>query len=177
MSPDAAHPALDAWLPEFSVRERHERLVEASPEQTLAAALRLPVAPDWIVRSLFRLRGLGPGRESIAEFASTGGFLVLEQTPTSFVFGLAARWPARPRLAASRDEWLAWRAPGVKIIGDFRALPAAGGRTRLTTETRVCSLDPGSKTVFRLYWLAVGPFSALIRRRWLRAIASSAGMG
>jgi hypothetical protein len=28
--------------------------------------------------------------------------------------------------------------------------------------------------VFRAYWLVVGPFSALIRRRWLRAIARSA---
>jgi hypothetical protein len=27
---------------------------------------------------------------------------------------------------------------------------------------------------FRIYWLAIGPFSALIRRRWLAAIAAAA---
>jgi hypothetical protein len=155
------------------MREHHERLIERAPEATMEATLRLPVAPDWIVRSLFLLRGLGAGRQSILEFASTGGFLLLERTPTSLVFGVAGRRQGGLRLATTREEWLAWPAPGFKIVGDFRALPAGPGRTRLTTETRVWPLDRASASVFRLYWLIVGPFSALIRRRWLRAVEHS----
>jgi hypothetical protein len=165
-------PSLDDWLPSFDIREHHERLIDGSPEETLRTVLATPVAPDWIVRTLFGLRGLGAGRESIQTFASTGGFLTLERTPTTLVFGLAARLQGRPRRAASRQQWLDWRAPGVKIIGDFRAQAAGPGRTRLTTETRVWMQDRLSHLVFRLYWLVVGPFSALIRRRWLRAISA-----
>jgi hypothetical protein len=165
---------LDDWLPSFSVRERHQRVIDAEPEATLAAALALPVAPDRMVRALFRLRGLGAGRQTIAEFASSNGFLVLERTPTTFVFGLAGRLRGPPRFAASREQWLAFTPPGLKIVGDFRVEPAAEGRTLLSTETRVSPLDRGSAVLFRLYWLLIGPFSALIRRRWLRAIARTA---
>jgi len=40
----------------------------------------------------------------------------------------------------------------------------------LSTETRVQAVDDRSRRAFRLYWLVVGPFSSLIRRRWLRAV-------
>jgi hypothetical protein len=40
--------------------------------------------------------------------------------------------------------------------------------------TRVLALGGRSRLAFQLHWLAVGPFSALIRRRWLRAIAARA---
>jgi hypothetical protein len=51
-------------------------------------------------------------------------------------------------------------------------VPGADGHSRLSTETRVLALDGKSRLAFRIYWLVVGPFSALIRRRWLRAIAA-----
>ena len=169
--PDAS--ALDLWLPEFSVREFHGRVVAGSPEQALAVTLALPVAPDGIVRTLFRLRGLDAGRQSIAEFSSTGGFLHLQQTPTSIVFGVAGRFQGGGRQARSPQEWLEWTPPGLKIAADFRAGRAPDGRTYLSTETRVQGLDFASRALFRLYWLVIGPFSALIRRRWLRAIGLS----
>jgi hypothetical protein len=49
----------------------------------------------------------------------------------------------------------------------FEAVPQPPVGSRLVTETRVADVDLG----FRMYWLVVGPFSALIRRRWLRAVA------
>jgi hypothetical protein len=45
---------------------------------------------------------------------------------------------------------------------------SADGST-LRTETRVEAMDAGARRSFRAYWLAVGPFSSLIRRRWLAA--------
>lgn len=165
---------LDTWLPRFDVRERHERVVAAEPERALALALETPVCPDRLVRALFRLRGLGASRATIAEFSSSNGFLALERTPTTYVFGTAARLRGRPRVAADAESWRDWTRPGIKVAADFRAEPAGDGRTRLSTETRVLALDRRSRLVFGLYWLAIGPFSALIRRRWLRAIAARA---
>ena len=43
----------------------------------------------------------------------------------------------------------------------------------LRTETRVRARGGRARRAFCLYWLLVGPFSALIRRRWLRAAASA----
>jgi len=40
----------------------------------------------------------------------------------------------------------------------------------VTTETRVHATDARSRRRFGMYWLAIYPGSALIRRMWLRAI-------
>jgi len=61
----------------------------------------------------------------------------------------------------------AGRLRGLQIGVSFEADPQANGGSRLVTETRVAGADVS----FRLYWLVVAPFSALIRRRWLRAAA------
>jgi hypothetical protein len=45
-------------LPAYDIVERHERRVPASPDDAVAAALATLVAPDGLVRALFRLRGL-----------------------------------------------------------------------------------------------------------------------
>jgi hypothetical protein len=76
--------------------------------------------------------------------------------------------------AHTSDAWLGWSAPGLKIAADLCAEPHGDGHTRLSTETRVLALDRRSRRLFRIYWLVVRPFSALIRRRWLRAIAARA---
>jgi hypothetical protein len=43
----------------------------------------------------------------------------------------------------------------------------------LSTETRVQAVDDAALRAFRRYWRVVGPFSGLIRRRWLRAAQAS----
>src|SRR5439155_20660929 len=51
---------------------------------------------------------------------------------------------------------------------------SSGDGTTLATETRVYSADSAARRRFHLYWLVVGPFSALIRRRWLAAARRAA---
>jgi hypothetical protein len=57
---------------------------------------------------------------------------------------------------------------------DLRAEPLPGGCSLLVTETRVAAVDEHARRAFLRYWRLVGPFSRLIRRRWLAAIARSA---
>lgn len=159
---------IDAWLPSFNMGERHEIRVALPPEQALRRALAMPAAPDRLVRLLFRLRGLRPDG-SIEQFMAANGFTVLEQTPTTYVVGLVAR--GRRVSLAGPAAWRAAALPrSVKIAADFRAEPAPGG-SRLITETRVAATDRRALLGFWLYWLIVGPFSKLIRRRWLRGLA------
>jgi hypothetical protein len=162
---------LDEFLPGYEVRERHERYVGASPETAVAAALGTPVAPDGLVRTLFRVRGL-PGGGSVLGSMRTIGLTPLVEEPACVVLGAAGRpWSSRARLVPFDKAG----AGHVRIVVEISAVAAAPGESMLATETRVAAMDAASRRAFRAYWLAVGPFSSLIRRRWLRAAERALG--
>jgi hypothetical protein len=144
---------IEEWLPEFDVHERHDAAVAAPPERALDLALAAPVAPDRLVGTLFAARGMPARGRTIEDFLRALELEHVGRTPTEWAAVLDRR--------------------RVKIAIAFEAEPIPGG-SRLTTETRVKALDEHALRAFRLYWLAVGPFSALIRRRWLRAIQAAA---
>ena len=140
---------LDLHLPQFDLNEVHGIELDMSPEVALERILTLPVTPDWLVWTLFRLRGLNGIDLPIEQFAiDVLGLDMVERTSHTAV---AAGRLRRQRVA----------------IG-FEASPLPSGGSRLITETRVADVDGG----FRMYWTVVGPFSALIRRRWLAAVAN-----
>lgn len=144
---------LDDWLPEFDVVERHDAAVPLPPERALEVVLAAPAAPDRTVAALLRARGLPARGRTIEELFGGGEFRQLGRRPT---------------------EWAAaFERSGLRIAIDFRAEPIPGG-SRLSTETRVKATTEQARRRFRLYWLAIGPFSALIRRRWLAAAIASA---
>lgn len=78
-----------------------------------------------------------------------------------------------PRLAEQADPagfFTGFAVPGwAKMALNFRV--SAG---ELTTETRVQLTDQRSRRAFARYWLLIRPFSGLIRREWLAAIARRA---
>ncbi len=156
---------LDEFLPEYDAHERHERRVPGTPELAVAAALGVPVAPDGLVRTLFRLRGLSRGGSVLGTLRSIGLKPLIEE-PDCIVFGAAGRpWSPRSRLTP-----FAKAGPGqVRMVFDIAAMAAGDGTSILSTETRVAAMDAKSRRAFGRYWLVVGPFSALIRRRWLAA--------
>jgi hypothetical protein len=144
---------IDDWLPEPEVARRYDAAVAATPERALDLVLAAPVAPDRTVGALLALRGL-PGRgRTVEEYLRA---LDLEH------------------LGRTKTEWAAAHdGPRLKIAIAFEVEPIPGG-SRLVTETRVSALDDRARRRFRLYWLAIGEFSGLIRRRWLRAAQEAA---
>ena len=139
--------------------------------------LGIPAAPDRIVGLLIGARGMTARNETLERFFLAHRFVVLARSPTELVAGaVGAVWRPRGGLVrlADADAWRAADVEGtIKAAVDFRAEPTAGG-SRLSTETRVLAADARARRAFRLYWLAVGPFSALIRKRWLAAATASA---
>ncbi len=170
-------PLIDDWLPEFDVGERHDIALPVDPERALELARSAPAAADGFVRALVTVRGMIARDETIEGFFAAHRFVVLAETPTELVVGaVGAVWRPRGGLVrlADAEAWRAAAVPGtIKAAADFRAEPIPGG-SRLTTETRVQATDERARRAFRRYWLAVGPFSGLIRRRWLRAIQAAA---
>ena len=157
-------PELDRLLPAWDWRERHELALPVTPEEAVTALLTLPAASDRVVRALFRLRGLRTGT-TIEDAMARMGFQELHRSPTGVVVG-AVGTPWRP---SGTIRPFATDEPGtVRIAMDVRAEPAGEGCV-LSTETRIAATDDAARRAFGRYWLAVHPFSAVIRRRWLAA--------
>ena len=144
---------IDDWLPAFDVGKRYDAAVAATPERALDLVLAAPVAPDPVVGALLAVRGLPARGRAVEDYLRALEFDHLGRTPTEW--------------AAAHD------GERLKIAVAFAAEPIPGG-SRLATETRVRALDDRTRRRFRLYWLAIGPFSGLIRRRWLRAVQEAA---
>jgi len=155
-------------MPEFDWHETHAAELTCSPEHALATMLALPVASGPLVRLLLRLRGLGRG-PAIGESFERLGFETLARSPTEIVAAAAGTpWRRKGGLRSFDDA-----GPGtVRMAIDFRAEPLPGG-CRLSTETRIAAVDDAARRAFGRYWRVVGPFSALIRRRWLAAAATA----
>ena len=160
--------AIDRFLPEWDVNEVRDTLLDVEPEQALAAALAAPAA-SGAVGVLLRLRGLRAAG-SVGDLLVGMGFEILAREAGEVVFGAAGK-PWRPRGAIG--SFGAPSAGSVLIVANFLAEERVDGRTRLSTETRVAAVDEGARRAFRRYWRLVGPFSALIRRRWLAAARDS----
>jgi hypothetical protein len=80
---------------------------------------------------------------------------------------IAPHGAIRPR---TPEEYRAFELPGyAKATMNF-LITESESACVVTTETRVHATDPRSRRRFGIYWLAIYPGSALIRRMWLRAI-------
>ena len=173
---------IDDLLPNWHFRERHRRAVNVAAADLLAAVERVTWVEVPVMQALMRVRSAGRFRlaaeRPILEDMASIGFTMLARTNDELVAAAVGR-PWSP--AGGRGPWLAgqprpaqffvdFSAPGwAKMITNFRA--SAG---ELTTETRVLLTDERSRRAFRRYWLVIRPFSGLIRRRWLAAIARRA---
>jgi hypothetical protein len=155
---------LDDVMAVFDWHEVHARFVAAEPPRAVAAALAAPATPDRVVRTLFRLRGL-PAATTMEELFTLMGFETLARSADEVVVGASGR-PWHPRGGIGP---FASAEPGyVRIAADVCAVQVPGG-AMLSTETRIAAVDDAARRAFGRYWRVVGPFSALIRKRWLAA--------
>src|SRR5215212_1003152 len=109
--------AIDDLLPEYDAREVHSVALALEPERAIEAALAVAVAPDPLVATLFRLRGLR-GRGTISDSFARMGFEQLVRNEREVVFG-ASGTPWRPGGGMRRFDAA---APGtVRLATDFRS--------------------------------------------------------
>jgi hypothetical protein len=154
--------AIDDVLPHYDVHEVHSVALRLPPEDAIARVLSTPIASDPVVRLLLRLRGLR-AKGTIEDALGRLGLRELARTDGEIVFGAAGTpW----RRGGGIHPFVSARPGQVRLATDFRS-----DGERLTTETRVEAVDDDARRAFLRYWRVVGPFSALIRRRWLKQIA------
>ncbi len=174
---DRVDTLLDAWLPEWDVRERYEVLVAAGARETWDAVGALDLRRSRVVRTLFRLRGLPREALRLEAFERMGFVRLAEAEGREWVLGAVGRFwtPRGGFVACTPQAFRAFREPGyARVAWGFRLEPRGPSATQLATETRVQATDPRSRRRFRPYWLAVGPFSGWIRREMLRVVKADA---
>jgi hypothetical protein len=172
---------IDKYLPAFEVREHHEVLVRAEVERAYAALRALDLMRSRLVRLLFAIRTLPerfggraapaaakPASRPFLELALDIGWKVLEEAPDRELVAGAITQPWNPVVefrGLPGSEFVSFREPGfAKIAWNIAARPAGGGRTLLSTETRVATTDAASRRKFKRYWLVFSPGIRLIRR-------------
>ena len=189
---------IDEFLPEFDVVERHQILIDAPVAQSYAALrltdfgrplavramLALRALPSFLLglpRLLRRLKGQTSGHTSpptltLDTFLKHGFALLSEAKEEEVVLGLVGRFwtPTGCLETTSGKRFRQEGRPGLAKAAWNFAFEQTGAGTRVTTETRVKCTDASSRRRFKLYWLAVGPFSGLLRRYMLRELRRTA---
>jgi hypothetical protein len=173
---------LDRVLPEFAHREVHTITVDASPELVWTALHEVKGTELPVTRVLTTLRGLGSrgaGRPLIDRFVAGGFGVVLDEAPRALALAAAGqpwklRGGKRVPLPDGDAEVSEFARPGFVLMATSFGLEPlgghGGGRTRLTTETRVQPTDARAARTFRPYWWVIRAGSGIIRHELLRAV-------
>lgn len=168
---------IDTFLPTYEFSERHTIDVHASMEQTYAALRLFDMRDSFVVRWLYRLRGLPAKALSLDGMLKWGFILLAEEPPCELVFGLVGRFWTRTagiQSMESKDFESFDQAGYAKVAANFSLTQLPDGTVRAATETRIHCSDDASRFRFRLYWTLIGPFSAWIRMEWLRLVKRQA---
>ncbi len=186
---------LDRYLPHYDVTEVDAVVIDADLNATWVAIRRADLGRSPVIRMLLDVRGLpvrlrrmlarGPAEPvrpplTLDEMARAGFVLLEEVHGREIVLGQISRpWrvtdPADRAPTVEPGEFAGFdRAGFAKIAFNIRLEPYGSGRTLVTTETRTATTDPATARRFKRYWMAIGPFSALIRRLMLRMVKSDA---
>jgi hypothetical protein len=173
---------IDRWAGAgWQLLERHELRVRAPAAVAVEAVASTTLAELPAVRVLFALRGLGFSKEmTLRGFFSTRPFVWLEEeVGREAVFGVLIP-PAGPggrkRPTSPAEFREALGAAPFAALGTFRAEPEGDG-VRLWTETWSRTRGAMPSLAFGAYWLVIGPWSAWIRRMFLRAARARAERG
>jgi hypothetical protein len=177
---------LDRFMPDSEIAERHEVVVAAPAELTMAAAKEIDIFRSPLVRAVFaartlpsRLRG-APARvpaSLLSETLALGWRVLAEEPGRSIVVGAVTQpWRADVTFRGlDPAAFSGFSEPGyAKIAWTLEAIPLGPSTSRFRTETRVCTTDPRARARFRRYWAVFSPGILLIRRASLGLVKADA---
>lgn len=164
---------IDRALPRYDEREYHQIQISGDRTEVYQTVRALDYSDSFLIRTLFRLRGL-PATSTNLDGLLQVGFLLVDEIPNvEFVLGLVGKfWTLRARiLQLDAVQYSEFSQRGyAKLAWNFAIRESSPGVVRLSTETRIVCPDSHSKSCFKLYWFFIGRFSGLIRREMLRGV-------
>ena len=167
---------IDQILPRYDEREYHQIELRGKPTQVYESVRALDFSDSFLIRILFRLRGLPATLKSVDDLLEAGFVLVDELPGQEFVLGLIGKFWA-PTAKLEKVNALRYREFNhkgyAKVAWNFAVNKTSHGLVKVSTETRIICMDDRSRRRFRLYWRLVVFFSGLIRREMLRCLKES----
>jgi len=164
---------IDQVLPKYDEREYHQIEIRGNPTRVYETVRALDFSDSFLIRILFRLRGL-PATSNNLDGLLQVGFLLVDEIPNAeFVLGLVGKfWTLRAQiLQLDAVQYSEFNQRGyAKLAWNFAIQESTPGVVRLSTETRIVCTDDHSKSRFKFYWFLIGRFSGLIRREMLRGV-------
>jgi hypothetical protein len=163
---------IDEFLSDYDFIETHGISIHAGAETIYRAASEVDFSESFVIRWLFRLRGLSTDKVTLRSLKRSR-FEILGETPNrEILLGLVGKFwkPLGDMKKIDAESFRKFEAPGyAKAVWNFSLCPD-GADSRLTTETRIKCTDSESRRRFGFYWMLIRPFSGLIRMQMLRAI-------
>lgn len=162
---------IDKYLSAYDFNEFHSIKVNASANGIYDKMLSCDVSRSFLIRALFRLRGMPKHLYTIEHLTSTGFVKLDEQPGKEIVYGIITTSPTfncclsnvTPASFIQNTN-----ASIIKAVINFQLQEASNSTNIISTETRVWCSCKAMKSKFRLYWFFVKPFSQIIRRTMLK---------
>ena len=164
---------IDQVLPKYDEREYHQIEIRGDRREVYQTVRSIDFSDSFIIRTLFRLRGLPTASANVDGLLRVGFLLIDEVAPEEFVFGLVGKfWTYRAQiLKLDTAQYAEFNQKGyAKLAWNFATQETAPGVVGLSTETRIVCTDDRSRSRFKLYWTLIGKFSGLTRKEMLRAV-------
>lgn len=169
-------------LPSARFSERHFLDMEGSLEQVWVSLSAACWGDLRYTTPLMMLRGLGQSRGWLDQrLLGQGPVTLLRTDPPSYAVAadIGRPWQLRPELGptpATMQDLIEFSEPGwLKYGMDFALHALDPGRIRVTTTTLCEPTGEAARRRFRPYWTLIRPFSGLIRRDMLQAVARGVG--
>lgn len=179
--------ALDKIMPEYSTKEYHEIIADASVDE-VKNALRVTGVKDIpAVLLLMKIRGIAGENKDMSDKAVNNSkdtstfvtpdfnFMVADSSELLTMMVLKTYGKTPPPVVSTFKEFVAFNNPGyVKVAINFHFKSLENGKTLVSTETRNLPLSKSDSRYFNAYWRVIYPGSAIIRRLWLETLLKNA---
>ena len=171
---------IDAYLPNYLLREVDHIAVATSPAETFRSFCQFDMASVPWIRHLFQIRTmLDPGERlkklTLRDAYLRGGFILLKEVEDQeLVVGAIGKiwYPSIQFEYVEPHEFATFWNPGFgKVIWSLKCESRTGGGTLITFEVRIGATDASSSARMRGYFSLIGPFSRAIRRASFKCIS------
>ena len=163
-------------MPTYDFRETHNIDVKAPAEKVYQALNTCDLCDSTVIRWLFRLRGMPSTGLTIRQLSKMRFEALGKRENEEVLLGLAGKFwtPTGQLQKVNADNFREFDKKGfAKATWNFSLNELDKTNTRLTTETRIKTLDEKSLSRFGFYWAFVQPFSGWIRNEMLQIIKKS----
>ncbi|MFN2457897.1 MAG: hypothetical protein ABR502_06840 [Chitinophagaceae bacterium] len=170
---------IDEFLKHYHFHEYHSIVVKGIPEKVYPLLLNTSINNSFVIRTLFRLRGM-PVTGAVKDIEQMGFVKLGEALNKEILFGIVSNSGMFSDciIKLSPEEFKMYSTERhVKAVINFRTDAAGENETKISTETRVLCNGRKIKNQFRIYWTFVSPFSRLIRKAMLKEIKKNVEKG